>query len=295
MPMPESMSTAAVSEPRPLLAFAHIEKTGGMSMSNILRQNFGHRYVHVRTLFPESGYCFTARDLQAYQRMLPGLACFSGHSVMATQDLLSVPGMRGMTVLRDPVQRYISHYWYRKLIHRLPLTFESYMDSPFTDNFQTRKMTGQADPEQPPDIEQAKDTITSLFHVGLTEHFDECLVILQKKLAPAPFCPAYSRRNVNVQKPDSEELLARYHDRIHEQNRLDIELYAHAREVVLPRDRAAYGPTLCADIAALTERNQEPPGGRWQTLGFLLGKYGYINLTAAAVRLAKGKPAFGAY
>jgi hypothetical protein len=90
----------------PLLAFVHIPKTAGTSITNALKRLYG-------------AACFPAMTTLDYRKhddaALQGYRCFRGHAYRCDYERLPA-GTSFFTVLRDPVERALSYYnYYRAL------------------------------------------------------------------------------------------------------------------------------------------------------------------------------------
>ena len=117
------------------------------------------------------------------ERRPPGLEVAHGH-------MLFVPDRwprdaRFVTILRDPVERTISHYYWLKRETRarsaLGSIEEAIGQGEIRDNLQVRVLAG-ADPSGPVTSTMAEEAIAALDRftaVGLTERFDESLVLLR--------------------------------------------------------------------------------------------------------------------
>src|SRR5688572_9379809 len=187
MPRDMSTSTASSLHARRFIAFVHIEKAAGTTFIHILRRNFFLRYLDVRPYSPISNGIFTARDLELSLRVNPCLYAFGGHAVRPLGDLcVDFPNIRFVTILRDPVRRYISQYLYGNAVLKLNLTFDQFLSDERTHNFQVRKIAGQAD------LALAKRVLDERFlTVGLLEKFDQFLSRLSARLHPELFNCVY--------------------------------------------------------------------------------------------------------
>ena len=154
-----------------------------------------------------------------------------------------VPGACAyMTMLRDPVERVVSHYYFvlRKPDHYLHplvagrgLTLREYVErrtSVELDNDQVRYFTETTHQDLPwggvtrDHLADAKRNLESHFPVvGLAERFDESLVMMQCMYGWLNI--SYERRNVTEKRPRLDEIDAGTVALIRETNRLDVELY----------------------------------------------------------------------
>lgn len=234
---------------RKILAFVHIKKCAGTTLTHILRLNFFMRHCDVRCLSKTSSGIFQADDMNKLMLINPLVKCIAGHEVAPFSNLATTcPGIRFITLLRDPVQRYISQYQYNaeKLGHNL--SFDDFLKTKTSFNKQTRAIAGSED------LVLAKDILNGLFFlVGIVEEFDEFLILLKKKLQPFRFRPGYEIQNItnkdsNIRK-DIKKRLHEYHEQIIERNLLDIELYNYVKNEVLPKAKKEYGPTFGHDVA----------------------------------------------
>ena len=93
-----------------VLAFVHIEKAAGQTFTRILENNYVCRHCRVTPLKKEHHGVFTADAMRTVFRINPFVEAISGHSVRPCSDLKSLlPKVRYVTLMRDPMKRYISH------------------------------------------------------------------------------------------------------------------------------------------------------------------------------------------
>jgi hypothetical protein len=88
------------------------------------------------------------------------------------------------------------------------------------------------------------------------EHFDASLLMMANRfgLPPLHYVRKWSAPTDDIKK----RLLDDPHTRamVEEANREDLILYRHVMDEVFPRQEAAYGPTLAADVERFRERNR---------------------------------------
>lgn len=124
--------------------FLHIAKCGGTSIANAIVKCYKPwRPANLRTVvnlneeaarFAEAhavaGYRHARRDLLNYMMALPEVKCLSGHfqysnvAHEAFQDRWHF-----VTVLRDPVKRWLSHYRYNSARSRITLPIEEFIET----------------------------------------------------------------------------------------------------------------------------------------------------------------------
>jgi hypothetical protein len=252
-----------------MYAFIHIEKTAGSTLTGILRRSFGTRHCDIRLGRASRKLgardvrpCVEKADLQRVQRLYPHLDCIAGHSVKPYGGLGAPSSdIRFFTFLRDPAARYISHYLNRARVYDRD-AFDKWVASSWTQNWQTKKIAGVPDADRAIEMMQQR-----IGFVGLTERFDESLLLLGQWLAEPGFRAEYRRvnqlekkrraRDVVREQTDTSYLKTDYaRQRIAEANAEDQKLYDYVVTRLYPRQVAAYRGELAADLQRLRQRNQ---------------------------------------
>lgn len=280
-----------MSKPGQLLAFVHVEKAAGTSFIHILRHNYFMKYIDARPYFRESRGLFAARDLSVARKVVPGLSCIAGHSIKPFSDIETVvPDIQYITILRDPIKRYVSQYQYWVERMDKKLSFEEFLDTEEVRNFQTKKFDASGD------IEKAKKVLQKkIMLVGFVDEFDEFLVLLRDKLRPLVFEPRYKQQNLAKNKVKVSSLFEKYKDEIKENNALDIELYNYARDVIYPESINNYGGNFYEDVEqfkALNASANIPMYKRY--IDYIMRKI-YIEPVTNLIRLRHGIKAKGSY
>ena len=242
-----------------MICFIHIERAGGTTLDHIVRSN----YLSYLTLTPslwtnEPAAAFTSAELNALMRWLPFTKGFGGHTTRAYLGYEEATRRRVdyFTFLRDPIDRFESHYLYQVERMGIPWSLDAFLDEPRLANFMTTRIAGAAD------VGRAKELLEERFaFVGLTERFDESLLLLRSTLGLEALDIRYERqRSVQGAQRTGTGLELRddpsMRERIASRNELDVQLYAFARDVLYPRYVNRYGPGLAGDLARFREQNR---------------------------------------
>ncbi len=221
------------------LIFIHLPKTAGVTFEQVLLRQYAREEAYA--IYPADPgverFNQLAEARRASIRFLHGHMAFGLHEMLPTRA-------RYVTLLRDPVDRVISHYHYvlRTPQHRLydrvagGMDLRSYVESDISgevSNGQTARIAGElfvtSEEATPALLLRAKQHIRDNFLlVGLTERFDETLLLLKKRLGwTAPIF--YRKRNVTRGRPAVSSIPAETLRAIERHNELDLELYAFAQ------------------------------------------------------------------
>lgn len=260
---------------RPIV-FVHIPKTAGTTLQAIARRNCGDGFRLVPSYFHDPEGCLRGLDEIAREDRPPGF--IQGHIPFELHPRLP-EGSRLLTILRDPVERTLSHCYWRKA-HRLrrlladPAELERVVSEGqlVLDNLQTRMLSGLNPPfgECGDDLlEAARSNLHDRFeYVGVSEHFDEFLSMLAAALGWRDLL--YSRERVNPRRPERGDLPPRAVRVIEEHNQLDLRLFEYAQRFFEKR-RSRLGEDVEILAEAIARGNAEPERHRRPTL---LGRRG---------------------
>ena len=253
---------------RPIDLFVHIPKTAGTTMTQVLQRN----YRQPRTFYLGANVqpkiaqfqALTARQQRSYQLVV-------GHMSFGLHAYLAEPRpYRYFTMLRDPIERVLSFYYFIKrtpahYLHDPVATenlsipdFLAFQDSYMARNGQTRFLCGRDVMPYYGQVEadalaEAKTHIREHIAVtGLTERFDESLLLYQHAFGWKQL--HYTRQNVTSKRTGLHELPADALAAIRAHNALDLELYAFAQGV-FEEQIAAYGPGFGQDLARVQRAN----------------------------------------
>jgi hypothetical protein len=258
------------AERRELIVLVHVPKTAGTTLAQLLR------YHYRGGGFKGAGNAFTRPD-ETEERLrkiaeAPEIHATAGHVTFGLAAELLPRDARFVTILRDPVERTLSHYHFLRqskqgggLVppwlprHEEELRLERCFEprSYIPEDVQTRMLCGLVSPydELPADaLDLAKRNLRERFaYVGTTERFDELLALLNLGLGWPTTAYEPARPNPSRRDDDSEELrrLAEEH------NRLDRELHEYADGLLTE----AAGPEVGEEAAVIREAVRRWNGG----------------------------------
>jgi hypothetical protein len=266
------MTDAAVDQSAPpLLVFVHIPKTAGTTLTTVLRMNEpGERIRRLSNMFKgggglDEGYIERLRERKS-PLDLGHAAVLTAHIPLGIREYLPEYVAKGrevryFTFLREPIDRSLSHYFaireqragsaQQPKFARSPLPEEPTLDDMLEgghihDNLHTRMLSGLPEPfgeVSEEMLEQAKRNLREgLVFFGLTERFDESLVLAKQRLGlrsilakPSGHSRQRSRSRasgrVNITRPRGDEVPGELIEAAERCNRYDIELYRYADEL----------------------------------------------------------------
>ena len=219
--------------------FIHLRKTAGTTFAFLLRRNFRTGYLHIaHNLFEgklDPIYIRETLDRETHLRAI--------HSHRLTGDLpydQSDYRVIGITFVRDPVDRLISHYYYsRNLIEKNDAhkcsTLEEFVSMIKTDPAVHQRWINTQSSALELTLDETKKRISeSQLHVFPTKRYDESLVVLNK-LYPSDFSDvSYARKNVNKRRPNAkhQELIQQIRDMTQEDQKLYDLSQSHLNELI---------------------------------------------------------------
>lgn len=222
--------------------FLHIPKTAGTTLHTILERQYEAHTIF--TIDNDKKYIDDFKQLSESQK--EKIRLLKGHMYFGLHESFPQPSTY-ITVMRDPVERVISHYYYvlcdsHNHLHQEVISqnislkdFVSRGMCRNLDNGQTRHLStigadvayGKCSTEM---LESAKKNIQEHFAVvGLSERFDETLVLMQKRFQWQ--VPVYSKQNVNKNRLFKKDISQDTLKVLKSYNQLDIELYQYVKEI----------------------------------------------------------------
>ena len=166
-----------------------------------------------------------------------------GHMFFGVHKYVRSP-FRYITLLRDPVERVVSFFYFMKnnkgnylydVINDNDMSLDVFIDNNIaaeSSNLQAWMLSGVDGKPRDKDhfgqwLSDAKANIDKMFTFGLSEEFDLSLELFKKELG-LPYIPVYGTVNITVGKP--KDIPKSTIEKIKKVNELDIELYEFAKD-----------------------------------------------------------------
>jgi sulfotransferase famil protein len=266
----------------PALIFLHVPKTAGTTLNRIIEWQYDPRLIY--TIDPHRIRA-TAKRLETLpEERRRRLRCVRGHLAYGIHDYLPQGGSY-ITMLRDPIARFFSTYYFilRRPLHPLHrklrtkgVGIDDFLELTVErQNMQTMMIAGGpfVEPCNEQILEKAKQNLTRSFRVvGISERFQDSLLLIASSFGWT--IPHYENRKVSKgDRPAHDPAML---EKVREHNRYDIELYEFGKQRLeddLRRNREVIAQT------ALGLESRPKPGKAEQfthsTLGagrFLLSK-----------------------
>jgi len=259
--------------PRPAhdetIIFLHLPKTAGSTLGAIVKRQYPPEAVYLRYAGPGIGPFQEILALPEPQRAR--LRLLMGHLPFGIHETLPRPA-RYVTILREPVERVVSHYYFvrRRPDHHLHetvtsrrMTLRDFVESGIArelENGQTTwmgwspELIARDDRSSPELLVRATRNLEDRFVVaGLTERFDETLLVMRERLGWTRSI-WYRQENVTRNRPALAEIDEDTRALIVERNGLDIELYRYVRDR-FEREISDLGPAFGRELRSFRIRN----------------------------------------
>lgn len=215
--------------------FLHLPKTAGTTLNRLIEWEYPLREMY--SVDPVLYEWSSARLRKLSERRLRKTRMFKGHMFFGLHEVLPQPATY-ITVLRDPVERVLSAFYFMRSYKLHPLywklrkekwTVEEFVQRYPRDNVQC-KIIAHAHYHTPCTQEVLDRAIQHLNNhfsvVGLSERFEESLALM--KLRFGWQLKSYSSFNVTRARPKKSDIAQATLDLIAEKNQFDVDLYQHA-------------------------------------------------------------------
>jgi hypothetical protein len=235
---PAKSGPAARNETEEAVIFLHLPKTAGTTVNRLIEWEYPLKEMY--SVDPVL-YEWSAAHLRKLSPdRLRKIRMFKGHMIFGLHEVLPQPATY-ITVLRDPVDRYISAFYFMRNYKLHPLYWKLRREKWTLEDFVRRsprtdvqcKIVAGAEYRKPCTAEiceTAKENLLRYFSVvGLSERFEESLALM--KLRFGWKLQRYSSFNVTRTRPRKADVPRATLDLIAEKNSFDISLYECAEKL----------------------------------------------------------------
>ncbi len=263
-PIRKKIKTFRHNKKERTVIFLHLPKTAGKTLNLIIQNQYRPEDIYSLPLNQKKipGAIETLRELPVKKKK--NIRVLKGHMDFGLHTDLPNPATY-ITILRDPVERAISNYYFvtgdpghpmHAFTKSKSLAQWAALPNNNFNNGQIRMLAGihyKTEPLTRQTLEIAKKNLDNHFSVvGLTERFDESVILLKRELGWN--WPFYTRQNVTGKKIARENIPASAIEIIKKLNQLDIELYEHAARLFDEKIRR-YGDSFLKDVETFKELN----------------------------------------
>jgi hypothetical protein len=240
--------------------FVHIPKAAGSTLKSIVTNQYKIDSLFLIDGDNPSNSIERFKNLSKHERQ--NTKCLFGHMPFGIHEYIPQSSTYA-TMIRNPIDRIISHYFfvrktpshylYKRVIDQ-NISLDEYVSSGLStelNNGQTRFLAGTRCEDYPHEkcpieiLEIAKKNLIDYFsYVGITEKFDESILLLKRVFGYQNVC--YSLHNVNTNREPSNLIPESTKELIHQFNTLDVELYSFVQKIF--NDQIEKIPNLERDL-----------------------------------------------
>lgn len=230
--------------PKKTIFFLHIPKCAGTTLTEeIIKSRYSAEQL---LIFYHHGTETLINDLKAMPlARQKKIRCIAGHFAFGIHNYFTPRPIAYITILRDPIERVISHYYYILRCPKHPyyekITSNHYTLKDYVEKFQNMEMDngqtrilagiGWGGPFGGCSrniLDKARENLDTHFAaVGISERFDDFLAVLSFLFDWD--IKRYTPRNITEDRAKKEELDRDTLEAIIKYNQLDMELYEYAK------------------------------------------------------------------
>ncbi|BAZ45773.1 hypothetical protein NIES4102_27990 [Chondrocystis sp. NIES-4102] len=234
-------------KPESIAVFIHIPKTAGTTLHLVIERQYNpQNIISIHTTAQNANEINRLGNASLKQQQK--IKVIKGHTFLGWHQLLS-RSCTYFTLLRDPIDRAISNYFFLRKSKDHPfhqrlkeekVSLEDFVCWAGEDNYQTRflaKNINEANldiknyPCTRETLELAKNNLKSNYAVvGTVEEFDKTLILLKKTFGWQNIY--YEVKNKNKQRLSKDSIPQTTLDLIRDKNQFDLELYDYANELL---------------------------------------------------------------
>lgn len=254
----------------PFIVFIHIERSGGTTFNkSMLSNSIGVMAAQNKKIIDLVAdrkrkenivVDFTVTDLQQLLFMYPFIRMIGGHHTRVYEDYGKTLNRDCFffTFVRNPIDRYLSHFNYQRIAMGIDWSIQEFVNNSRFNNWQTYRIAGEKN------FMKALDYVNNRFDfIGITEKYDESLLILKQLIGKNSFNIHYKKENSIISKSNRneykiikyDELNADLQNKIKENNKYDIELYDHILNNIYSKYVSNYAGDLAKDLLYFNEAN----------------------------------------
>jgi Sulfotransferase family len=210
--------------------FLHIEKVAGTTLHEIFRNNENSYYItspyNCKNLNKNQEIYLKSNELKNIKRFIPNFKGFGGHDLRLYEDYSNVLGSKiyGIVFLREPMERYISHFYYQKKIMGIDWDFKNFLKNKYFNNFMCKKISQKGEFNSAVKILDKKDNF-----IGIIEEFNQSIILMRNFFSDNNIVYNLdirnNQRNVNKENDNYAKIKLKYYDDIYKVNEEDIKLY----------------------------------------------------------------------
>ena len=237
-----------------MICFIHIEKTAGTTLDHIFINNFIFYFGLESYCYwtNQKGTYFSAAEFENLVKYFAFIKGIGGHSLRNWLNYDANNNIHYVTFLRNPIQRYMSHYLHQKYKMGIKWDIEDFIKDNRFNDYMTYRFSENGN------LEKAKDNLKKIDFVGFQEEFDASLLLMRHFMGMSELCINYEAKNINKHGHDEAKVILedpRIKNTIMENNEKDIELYDFARTEILQKMINDYPYDLSQQLQELNDAN----------------------------------------